>query len=650
MNRSIIRHLHVTLIATLLVAAAGMFAPATSAYAASYSVSTVSTLITAINSANASSEDDTITLTANITLTTADNLTDGGNGLPIIVSAATAGKLTIEGGGFTLSRSSAGATPNFRIFEVASGAGLTLDNVTISNGSAAPTFSGGGIQNNGTLNLLNSTITDNNTFDAGGAGIYNTSGSTLTVTNSTFSGNHMISGSYGGGGIQNNGTLSVTNSTFSNNVAASGGGISNGSVLTVTDSTFDNNSGFGSLENYGTLHITNSTISGQLGIASDYASATAALYNTIVDTTSSACLISFGAISADAYNIASDATCDSATLKSSAQINLQSLASNGGPTQTMALGAGSAAIDAGDATTCSASPVNNLDQRGVTRPVNVTGIAAATCDIGAYEANPTQLGPSFTVNSNADTDDGSCDLLGSGIGNQDCTLREAINAANAHSGADTITFASGLSGATITLGSTLPAISDELTVDGSSLASPITISGNNSVQVMSVNSGKILTIHTLTIANGKASNGGGIYNGGTLTVTNSTFSNNSAGNSGGGIDNSLGTMLTVTDSTFTGNSGGSGGAISSNVGMNVSNSTFFNNNALGLGGGIDNGSGGHAAVTNSTFSGNTSALTSDGGGSCQLRRTDSEEFHHRQQRHRWGLPQWGGWQPHFRQP
>jgi CSLREA domain-containing protein len=616
MNHSIIRHLHVALIASLLVAAAGMFAPATSAYAASYSVSTVSTLITAINSANASSEDDTITLTADITLSAVDNTSvNGANGLPVIVSTATAGKLTIEGSGFTISRSSAGATPDFRIFEVASGADLTLDNVTISNGSAAHTFSGGGLQNNGTLNLLNSTITDNYSYDAGGPGIYNTSGSTMSVTNSTFSGNHMISGSYGGGGILNYGTLSVADSTFSNNVAASGGGISNGSVLTVTNSTFDNNSGFGSLENYGTLHITNSTISGQLGIASDFASATATLYNTIVDTTSSACLISFGAISADAHNIASDNTCDSATLKSSAQINLGSLANNGGATQTMALGAGSAAIDAGDATTCSASPVNNLDQRGVTRPVNVTGIAAATCDIGAYEANPTQLGPSFTVNSNADTDDGSCDALGSGIGNQDCTLREAINAANAHSGADTITFASGLSGATITLGSTLPAISDELTVDGSSLASPITISGNNSVEVLSVNSGKILTIHTLTIANGKASNGGGIYNGGTLTVTNTTFSNNSASNSGGGIDNSHGTMLTVTDSTFTGNSGGSGGAIDNNVAMNVSNSTFFNNNATGIGGGIDNGSGGDGAtLTNTTFSGNTTASSLDGGG------------------------------------
>jgi hypothetical protein len=50
------------------------------------------------------------------------------------------------------------------------------------------------------------------------------------------------------------------------------------------------------------------------------------------------------------------------------------LASNGGPTQTMALLSGSPAIDAGDDGAC---PSN--DQRGVTRP------QGSHCDIGAYE-------------------------------------------------------------------------------------------------------------------------------------------------------------------------------------------------------------------------------------------------------------------------
>ena len=48
------------------------------------------------------------------------------------------------------------------------------------------------------------------------------------------------------------------------------------------------------------------------------------------------------------------------------------LQDNGGPTQTMALGAGSAARDAAvDAG--AAPPVNNLDQRGLSRPKGAHG-------------------------------------------------------------------------------------------------------------------------------------------------------------------------------------------------------------------------------------------------------------------------------------
>jgi hypothetical protein len=57
------------------------------------------------------------------------------------------------------------------------------------------------------------------------------------------------------------------------------------------------------------------------------------------------------------------------------------LANHGGSTMTMALLAGSSAIDTG--TTCSST-----DQRGLFRPVNGDGIGGASCDIGAYEYRP----------------------------------------------------------------------------------------------------------------------------------------------------------------------------------------------------------------------------------------------------------------------
>src|SRR2546426_9701517 len=72
----------------------------------------------------------------------------------------------------------------------------------------------------------------------------------------------------------------------------------------------------------------------------------------------------------------------------------------------------------------------------------------------------------FTVNSTADTTDaapgdGVCDDGGGA-----CTLRAAIEEANAHAGADTIAFSIGSGVQTITPGSQLPAILEPVTIDG----------------------------------------------------------------------------------------------------------------------------------------------------------------------------------------
>ena len=70
-------------------------------------------------------------------------------------------------------------------------------------------------------------------------------------------------------------------------------------------------------------------------------------------------------------------------------------------------------------------------------------------------------GGALAVNSNNDVDDGACNA-------SHCSLREAINAANANSGADTITFDIGAVGSSqaIALTSSLPAITDSVFVDG----------------------------------------------------------------------------------------------------------------------------------------------------------------------------------------
>ena len=86
--------------------------------------------------------------------------------------------------------------------------------------------------------------------------------------------------------------------------------------------------------------------------------------------------------------------------------------------------------------------------------------------IFGMQADPIQasraLAPSstFTVNSNLDTNDGTCDAT-------NCTLREAINAANANADADTIEFNLGSGTPSIAVGATgLPTITQPVTING----------------------------------------------------------------------------------------------------------------------------------------------------------------------------------------
>jgi CSLREA domain-containing protein len=153
------------------------------------------------------------------------------------------------------------------------------------------------------------------------------------------------------------------------------------------------------------------------------------------------------------------------------------LGNYGGPTQTHALLVNSPAIDAGDdcvfsdPPSCIASSLTT-DQRGAGHSRQLDGPdpdTIATVDIGSYELSSATTASIFVVNSTADTNDGSCDHpLGTGTGNHDCTLREAINAANASSDPNTINFNIPDSGGvqTIVPQTNLPAIVYPVTIDG----------------------------------------------------------------------------------------------------------------------------------------------------------------------------------------
>jgi len=211
----------------------------------------------AITDANANSGTQSISfqsgLTGIITLSTAlpDLSTD------LLIVGPGANLLTIQ-------RSSAGGTPDFRIFTITPGHTVTISGVTLTNGKAT---AGGAVFNSGTLVLSNDIVTGNNGGSCcsnGGGGVYNNG--QLTLTNSIVSSNSASIG----GGLTNDssGTLVLTNVTVSGNSAGGGGGgiLNNFGNLTMTNSSVSGNStsggGGGGLSSYGPLTVTNSTISG----------------------------------------------------------------------------------------------------------------------------------------------------------------------------------------------------------------------------------------------------------------------------------------------------------------------------------------------------------------------------------------------------
>jgi Right handed beta helix region/Chlamydia polymorphic membrane protein (Chlamydia_PMP) repeat len=313
---------------------------------------------------------------------------------------------------------------------ILNGGRLTVTNSIFSDNSAGVDSegiagSGGAIVNDGTLTVTNSTFSDNS---ASFGGAIANSG-TLAVTNSTFSGNSAIDSGTGdgleGGAILNgasstgpSGTLTVTNSIFSGNSASFGGAIANDAdsvgPLTVTNSTFSGNSG-GAIYvgGDGPLMVTNSTFSGNGGggIYNDGGPLTVVTNSIVANSTAGGNCA--GSITDGGHNIDDDGSCGlSGTSLSNTNPMLDpgGLANNGGPTQTIALLAGSPAINAGDESACAAPPVNNLDQRGYVRP----GAGATSCSIGAYEYN--------AVPASSVTCAGDCDGGGSVTVNEIITL------------------------------------------------------------------------------------------------------------------------------------------------------------------------------------------------------------------------------------
>ena len=257
----------------------------------------------------------------------------------------------------------------------------------------------------------------------------------------------------------------------------------------------------------------------------------------------------------------------------------------------------------------------------------------------------TVFSATFTVTKTTDSNDGMCDA--------DCSLREAVTAANNAAGDDIVNFDAMVFGTAqtvnVTLGEIIFGASGTLTINGTG-ANLLTIDGNLTSRIFKTITGVVATINDLKLTRGNgvgsvatntggaiyndlgtltlnnvivtqstATNAGGIRNSGggsVLNINNCIVSNNTATtSSGGGIQNFSTSTVNINNSTFIGNTSGGttgGGGGQFNGIVRITNSTFANNTAPnGTGGGLQS-NGTNQIITNSTFSGNSSG--NNGGG------------------------------------
>jgi len=224
---------------------------------------------------------------------------------------------------------------------------------------------GGALNNSGIMTVTNSTLVGNTT--TGGAG---GNGGQPGSGEGTGPSGDGASGGGQGGAIADavSGTLALTNSTLTANSAVGGAGGMGGGVPATTAA----GSGGGLRTEGGGVTVTNTILAANSASAINDGNCG----NSVTDGGHN---LEFSPATTCGFTAASDRHGDP---------KLGALANNGGPTQTIPLLAGSAAINNGDPMTC-AGMAGGVDQRGLPRP-------AGQCSIGAFEP---QAMPTLTAMS-----------------------------------------------------------------------------------------------------------------------------------------------------------------------------------------------------------------------------------------------------------
>lgn len=294
------------------------------------------------------------------------------------------------GGGITIAR--APTAPEMRLFFVG-GSGfldtLTLNDLTVKGGLVSGGNWGGAMLIiNGTLNLNRCLVTDNEaTF---GGGIFNSAGF-MNLTNSTIAGNTATQ--QGGGFYMRVGThANLTNVTITQNYALQGGGFMAEATpypVLVNTIVANNDADINFPEIRGRVAPTSrNNLCSDPGLIGGSENGAGNMVN---------------GVNGNILGV---------------DPQLESLASNGGPTSTFALRSDSRALDAGATDTGV-----TIDQRGVARP------QFAGADIGAFEARLSDLNLQSVT-----TPDGALWFLYGSVNNELRIFRQAIGQSPAEVG------------------------------------------------------------------------------------------------------------------------------------------------------------------------------------------------------------------------
>ena len=532
----------------------------------------------------------------------------------------------------------------YRVFNVSSGANLTLKNLTVTHAFAAA--DGGAVANsgNGTITVATCKFFNNQTDAAhsggalyalgpivltdsefgtnkggGGGAIYPRFGATLTVTGCNFHDNEAMN--TGGGGLGgailpwDGPTVAISNSTFSNNKAAKAGGaiyVLLHSTVNLTNCTLSGNSvtpeDAGALFNAGTLTVSQCTISGNSAARTG-----SALYNTgaatLTNTTLSGNTVGAGGGGGVIFN------------DSSATMTVRSctIAGNDGPFFDASAHIGNTVIaQNGGTDVLGIASSDGYNFIGAAN--NGSGFSAATHDqVGTIAAPKVpQLGP---LKNNGGSTQTMLPLAGSPLIDQGTSIGLSADQRGATRPSDVTTIPNADDGADIgavEIGHSLVVTTTADSGPGSFRQTILNAFGGDAISfavsangTIPLTSGQLLINKDLTIVGPGADQLTVQRSAGefrifevaantSVSLSGMTIANGLLTGGGGGGIYSEGTIQ-LTNVDVVGNKAGFGGGLFSQGSATLSHCNFTGNQA-GVGGGME--SSGPAVISDSTFTGN----------------------------------------------